>query len=102
MFGVGYDTIWGILNGELAWKVLLVVMIAKFAALVISLGSGTSGGLLAPTFMWSAAMGGLFAMIANHGISVRTSFAGSVCAGGDGRSVWGGLAGGIFVHHFRV
>src|SRR5579864_5748080 len=66
VFGVGYDTIGAILNGELAWKVLLVVMIAKFAALVISLGSGTSGGLLAPTFMWSAAMGGLFAMIGNH------------------------------------
>jgi len=66
VFGVGYDTIGAILNGELAWKILLVVMIAKFAALVISLGSGTSGGLLAPTFMWSAALGGLFAMIGNH------------------------------------
>jgi H+/Cl- antiporter ClcA len=65
VFGVGYDTIGAILNGELAWKILLLVMIAKFAALVISLGSGTSGGLLAPTFMWSAAMGGLFAMIGN-------------------------------------
>jgi chloride channel protein, CIC family len=66
VFGVGYDTIGDILNGQLAWKLLLVVMLAKFAALVISLGSGTSGGLLAPTFMWSAAMGGLFAMAANH------------------------------------
>ncbi len=66
VFGVGYDTIGDILNGQLAWKLLLIVMIAKFAALVISLGSGTSGGLLAPTFMWSAAMGGLFAMIANR------------------------------------
>jgi CIC family chloride channel protein len=66
VFGVGYDTIGDILNGQLAWKILLVVMIAKFAALVISLGSGTSGGLLAPTFMWSAALGGLFAMVANH------------------------------------
>ncbi len=47
-------------------RLLLIVMAAKFAALVISLGSGTSGGLLAPTFMWSAAMGGLFAMIGNH------------------------------------
>jgi len=65
VFGVGYDTIGDILNGHLMWKILLVVMIAKFAALVISLGSGTSGGLLAPTFMWSAAMGGLFAMVAN-------------------------------------
>jgi len=66
VLGVGYDTIGAILNGELAWKLLLIVMIAKFAALVISLGSGTSGGLLAPTFMWSAAMGGLFAMIGNR------------------------------------
>ncbi|SPE28458.1 Cl-channel, voltage gated [Acidobacteriia bacterium SbA2] len=66
VFGVGYDTIGDILNGHLVWKILLVVMIAKFAALVISLGSGTSGGLLAPTFMWSAAMGGLFAMVANY------------------------------------
>jgi chloride channel protein, CIC family len=66
VLGVGYDTIGEILNGNLAWKLLLVVMLAKFAALVISLGSGTSGGLLAPTFMWSAAMGGLFAMIGNH------------------------------------
>jgi H+/Cl- antiporter ClcA len=66
VFGVGYDTIGAILNGQLAWKILLIVMIAKFAALVLSLGSGTSGGLLAPTFMWSAAMGGLFAMIGNH------------------------------------
>ena len=66
VFGVGYDTIGAILNGQLAWKLLLIVMFAKFAALVMSLGSGTSGGLLAPTFMWSAAMGGLYAMIANH------------------------------------
>ncbi len=66
VFGVGYDTIGDILNGQLAWKILLVVMIAKAAALVISLGSGTSGGLLAPTFMWSAALGGIFAMVGNH------------------------------------
>jgi H+/Cl- antiporter ClcA len=65
VFGVGYDTISDILNGNLAWKLLLLVMVAKFAALVISLGSGTSGGLLAPTFMWSAAMGGLFAIVGN-------------------------------------
>ena len=66
VLGVGYDTIGDILNGQLAWKLLLVVMLAKAAALVISLGSGTSGGLLAPTFMWSAALGGLFALVGNH------------------------------------
>ncbi|MGB9198415.1 MAG: chloride channel protein, partial [Terriglobales bacterium] len=62
VFGVGYDTIGDILNASLAWKLLLLVMVAKAAALVISLGSGTSGGLLAPMFMSSAALGGVFAL----------------------------------------
>ncbi|MGA8150667.1 MAG: chloride channel protein [Terriglobales bacterium] len=62
VLGVGYDTIGDILNANLAWKLLLIVMVAKAVALVISLGSGTSGGLLAPMFMSSAAMGGIYAM----------------------------------------
>jgi H+/Cl- antiporter ClcA/CBS domain-containing protein len=66
VLGVGYDTITDILNGELALKLLLVVMLAKSAALVISLGSGTSGGLLAPMFMSSAAMGGAFALLVDR------------------------------------
>ncbi|HXZ42666.1 MAG TPA: chloride channel protein [Terriglobales bacterium] len=66
VLGVGYDTIGDILNANLAWKLLLVVMVAKAVALVVSLGSGTSGGLLAPMFMSSAAMGGVFAMAMNR------------------------------------
>src|SRR6201987_5749987 len=66
VLGVGYDTISDILNGQLALKLLLVVMVAKAVALVISLGSGTSGGLLAPMFMSSAALGGVFAMAVNR------------------------------------
>ena len=62
VLGVGYDTISDILNANLALKVLIVVMLAKAVALVISLSSGTSGGLLAPMFMSSAALGGVFAM----------------------------------------
>src|SRR5579863_3059024 len=66
VLGVGYDTISDILNGQLALKLLIIVMLAKSVALVISLGSGTSGGLLAPMFMSSAAMGGAFALGVNH------------------------------------
>jgi CIC family chloride channel protein len=66
VLGVGYDTISDILTARLALEVLLLVMIFKSLALVISLGSGTSGGLLAPMFMASAAMGSAFAMIVNH------------------------------------
>jgi len=63
VLGVGYDTISDILNAKMLLGGLLAVMVFKSAALVISLGSGTSGGLLAPMFMGSAAMGAVFAMI---------------------------------------
>jgi H+/Cl- antiporter ClcA/CBS domain-containing protein len=66
VLGVGYDTISDILAARLAWQVLLLIVIFKSLALVVSLGSGTSGGLLAPMFMASAALGGLFAMGVNH------------------------------------
>jgi len=66
ILGVGYDTISDILHDNLALKMVLLILIFKFAGLVISLGSGTSGGLLAPTFMWSAALGSVFAMVVDR------------------------------------
>ncbi|MGZ4815365.1 MAG: chloride channel protein [Terriglobales bacterium] len=63
VLGVGYDTISDILTTKLALETLLIVMVFKSIALVVSLGSGTSGGLLAPMFMASAALGSAFAMI---------------------------------------
>ncbi len=65
IFGVGYDTISEILTGHLALQLLVVLMICKAVALVISLGSGTSGGLLAPMFFSAAAMGAVFADCTN-------------------------------------
>ncbi len=66
VLGVGYDTISDILAARLLWQTLMLIMIFKSLALVVSLGSGTSGGLLAPMFMASAALGGLYAMGVNH------------------------------------
>jgi chloride channel protein, CIC family len=66
VLGVGYDTIGDILNARLALGVLLIIMLAKTVALVVSLGSGTSGGLLAPMFMAGAALGGSFALVINR------------------------------------
>lgn len=65
VLGVGYDTISDILNNHLALKLLILIAIFKALALVISLGSGTSGGLLAPMFMSSTALGGVFAVAMN-------------------------------------
>jgi len=66
VLGVGYDTISDILNGRLALQVLLLVLVFKSLALLISLGSGTSGGLLAPMLMAGAALGGAFALVVNQ------------------------------------
>jgi CBS domain-containing protein len=66
VLGVGYDTISDILNNQLTLKLLLLIAIFKSLALVLSLGSGTSGGLLAPMFMGGAALGGVYAMVVNR------------------------------------
>ena len=66
VLGVGYDTISDILNDKFTLDLLLGIMVFKALALLVSLGSGTSGGLLAPMFMTSAAMGAAFAMGLNR------------------------------------
>ena len=66
ILGVGYDTISDILHGNLTLKLIALIAVCKLVALLLSLGSGTSGGLLAPTFMWSSALGGTFAMVVNR------------------------------------
>ena len=64
--GVGYDVIQGLLTGELVGRVLVVLMLVKAAIWVISLGSGTSGGVLAPLLIMGASLGGLEALIFPH------------------------------------
>ena len=65
VLGVGYDIIDAILNNRLPLNILVLIFLFKSLALMVSLGSGTSGGLLAPMFMSGAALGGAFAIIAN-------------------------------------
>lgn len=61
--GVGYDTIRVLINGQFTLKLLLAVLLVKAAIWAISLGSGTSGGVLAPLLMVGAALGGLEASL---------------------------------------
>lgn len=73
VLGVGYDTISDILNNKLTLELLLVVCVFKALALIVSLGSGTSGGLLAPMFMSSAALGAVFATASNQILGTHLS-----------------------------
>ncbi|MBL0311566.1 MAG: chloride channel protein [Holophagaceae bacterium] len=74
--GVGYDNIQSILSADLIGTTLLVLCLAKFISWSIALGSGTSGGTLAPLFTIGGAlgalMGGVFAKLLPHaGIDPR-------------------------------
>ena len=60
--GVGYDTIGALLQGDVPRTVIAGVLLVKSIIWVVSLGSGTSGGVLAPLLMMGAALGGLEAM----------------------------------------
>jgi chloride channel protein, CIC family len=60
--GVGYDTISVLLKGQVPLTVFAGVLLIKSAIWMISLGSGTSGGVLAPLLMMGAALGGVESM----------------------------------------
>ncbi|HET6679648.1 MAG TPA: chloride channel protein [Gemmatimonadaceae bacterium] len=79
--GVGYDNIVGALDGTIAGRALLMLAVLKFVSWVIYLGSGTSGGTLAPLFTiggglgaWSGSLLARFA----PGIGVEVATAGLV------------------------
>jgi chloride channel protein, CIC family len=58
--GVGYDVIGDSLNARLAVGTLAALLVGKMLAWWFALGSGTSGGTLAPLLLMGAAFGGLY------------------------------------------
>jgi chloride channel protein, CIC family len=57
--GVGYDVIGDLLNGHLAVRAVLLILLVKAATWLVALGSGTSGGVLAPLLILGGAAGWL-------------------------------------------
>lgn len=61
--GVGYDNITAVLSGGMAVRALMVLCLAKFVSWAIALGSGTSGGTLAPLLTIGGAAGALLGFV---------------------------------------
>jgi H+/Cl- antiporter ClcA/CBS domain-containing protein len=64
--GVGYDAIGDVLSNKLAVGTVAVLALAKLVAWWAALGSGTSGGTLAPILLISAGYGSLFGAAVDH------------------------------------
>jgi CBS domain-containing protein len=95
VLGVGYDTIHSLMRGELVGAALLGLLIAKSLVWSISLGSGTSGGVLAPLLIIGGALGawlGQWAPVGNSGLWAMVAMAAMM--GGTMRSP---LTGMVFV-----
>ena len=65
LFGGGYGSIQAAINGNLALDVLILLAIAKILATSLTLGSGGSGGVFAPSLAIGATLGGAFGILAH-------------------------------------
>ncbi len=63
--GVGYDNIAELLHGSAPLTLIFGILIAKSLMWAFSLGSGTSGGVLAPLLMIGGAVGALVGHLSN-------------------------------------
>ncbi len=76
--GVGYDNIDRILSGDLAGQAVIVFCALKFVSWALSLGTGTSGGTLAPLFTIGGGLGSSIGALAawampTAGIDIRVA-----------------------------
>ncbi len=65
--GVGYDSISDLLQGAMTPAAIAKLVVVKSAIWSIALGSGTSGGVLAPLLIMGGGIGALFAAIVPFG-----------------------------------
>jgi CIC family chloride channel protein len=93
--GVGYDVIGHLLQGDGTVTLILGILIVKSIIWSTSLGSGTSGGVLAPLLMMGGALGGLEAtFLPNEGAGFWPLISMGAVLGGTMRSPFTGV---IFV-----
>jgi H+/Cl- antiporter ClcA len=57
VLGAGYGSIQALLDGDLAVKAVLLLLVAKAVVWLVALGSGTSGGIVAPLLIFGGCAG---------------------------------------------
>ncbi len=58
IFGVGYEAINEALGNGLGWQLLMILAVVKILAVSLTIGSGGSGGIFAPSLFIGATLGG--------------------------------------------
>jgi CIC family chloride channel protein len=89
ILGVGYETIDMALMQKLAWWFLLLLVVFKILATSITIGSGGSGGIFAPSLFMGAAAGGFFGGVVHYIFPQVTASPGAYSIVGMGAVVSG-------------
>ena len=89
VFGVGYETIAQVLRGETLGPVLIALLAAKVLATSVTIGSGGSGGIFAPSLFMGAVTGGAFGQLVHTLFPHMTAFPGAYALVGMGAVVAG-------------
>src|SRR5882724_6713373 len=66
VLGVGYIHVGEALNGELALRVMILLLVLKFFAVVVSYSYGNAGGIFGPSLFLGAMLGGVVGTVAHR------------------------------------
>lgn len=66
ILGVGYSYVGSALNGGMALKLMLLLLVLKFFAVITSYASGNAGGIFGPALFLGAMLGGSVGTIAHN------------------------------------
>ena len=100
VLGVGYETIHSLMRGEILGTALIGLLVAKALVWSVSLGSGTSGGVLAPLLIIGGALGaaiGQWVPVGDPGLWAMVGMAGMM--GGTMRSPLTGMVFALELSH---
>jgi CIC family chloride channel protein len=87
ILGVGYGGIDLALGQQLAWWLLLLLIVVKIMATSITIGSGGSGGIFAPSLFLGAMAGGFFGAVVHQLFPAVTASPGAYSIVGMGALV---------------
>ncbi len=87
ILGVGYGAMDMVLMQQIAWWLMLLLVIVKILATSITIGSGGSGGIFAPSLFLGAMAGGFFGMVVHSLFPATTASPGAYSIVGMGAVV---------------
>jgi len=89
VLGVGYGYVGDALNGNMAFKMMLLLVVLKLLTVTTSYASGNAGGIFGPALFIGAMLGGTVGTVAHHWFPTYTATPGAYALVGMGAAFAG-------------